>query len=100
MKCDHIAPGPPAGFPAGLDIAVVMVALQSYTRLLRPAIAMQGRLKISDRLTLSTVALEVDRRPVLASRCRKYFEAEGIYADERVGAKLCTIAFELAAIRF
>ena len=46
---------------------------------------------MSDKLSLSIFTVEVDRKPVIAFRCRTYSEAETIGFDERLRTKLSTV---------
>jgi hypothetical protein len=46
---------------------------------------------MNDKLSLSIFTVEVDRKPVIAFRCRTYSEAETIGFDDRLRTKLTTV---------
>jgi hypothetical protein len=47
---------------------------------------------VNNKLSLSVFTIEVDHKPVVAFRCRKYAEAETICTDERVRKKLSAMS--------
>jgi hypothetical protein len=48
----------------------------------------KGKKEMTDRLSISTFTIEVDGRPTIAFKAKKYAEAEAISEDEGLRAKL------------
>jgi hypothetical protein len=53
-----------------------------------PGKGKKDKKEMTDRLSISTFTIEVDRRPTIVFKAKKYAEAEAICEDEELRAKL------------